>query len=339
MASNNCSKCHEPLPVDGRYLICAGCENSYHLGKSCAGVAASTFNSMSSAKREQWLCHLCRTSVTKSTGGSLEADSHIESTSFAAQLAEVNKKIDLLLSLKSSVDSLAQLPAKVDELLTVKSAVDAMEQSVNEVLKSVAFCSAQYDTLLKQVAEQDATVGELQTEVNSLKSSMSIQSEEIQRLRSELNNSEQFSRRCNLEIHGLPCRPNEDLPVELDDIAQKLGISDFHPSEVEAVHRLPSSRDSIPITLVRFRSARARDRWLSLRSSLGTLAREQKLPKLFFNENLTQTNKDLFWKARAKSKVKQYRYVWVKNAKIYAKKAEGAPLIRITCVSDLERIA
>lgn len=338
MAPTNCSKCHEPVTLDGRYLTCASCAKGYHLGKSCAGVSANTFKSMSEAKREQWSCQLCRTSVNESAGEILEADSQTKSASFLAQLAEVNKKMDLLLSLKRSVDSLVQLPAKVDELLSLKSAVHTMERSIDDVVKSMDFFSKQYDSLLKHVSANDAVIKELKSEVGSLKSSLSVQSDEIQRLRSELNNSEQYSRRSNLEIHGLPCNPNEDLPSMLADIAEKAGISEFRSSEVDAVHRLPPSRGAIPVVLVRFRAAITRDRWLSRRASLGPLARERKLPRLFFNENLTPTNRELFWKARSKGKEKQYRFVWVKNANIYAKKTEGAPLVRVNCISDLELI-
>lgn len=289
---------------------------------------------MSSAKREQWLCHLCRSSVTKPTEESLD-DSQMEPSSLSAQLEAVNEKIDVL---KSSVDSLSQLPAKLDELLAVKSAVGAMEQSVHQVLESISFFSAQYDTLLKRVTESEATVAQLQSEVGSLKSSLSTQSEEIQRLQSEHNNSEQFGRRCNLEIHGLPCTIHENLPTVLGDIARSIGISDFHPSQIDAVHRLPSPRGAIPIILVRFRAVSTRDVWMRSRSSLGPLSREQRLPRLYFNEHLTPANKELFWKARLKGKEKQYRFVWVKNAKIYAKKTEDAPLVRINCVNDLELI-
>lgn len=62
----------------------------------------------------------------------------------------VNDKLDQLLSLKSSVDALLKLPAKVEELLTVKVAVEAVEMSITEVLDSIAFQSAQYDSLLKK---------------------------------------------------------------------------------------------------------------------------------------------------------------------------------------------
>ncbi|KAG0417857.1 hypothetical protein HPB47_005302 [Ixodes persulcatus] len=106
---------------------------------------------MSEAKREQWSCQLCRTSVNESAGEILEADSQTKSASFLAQLAEVNKKMDLLLSLKRSVDSLVQLPAKVDELLSLKSAVHTMERSIDDVVKSMDFFSKQYDSLLKHV--------------------------------------------------------------------------------------------------------------------------------------------------------------------------------------------
>lgn len=338
MSYTNCSKCHEPVPVNGRHLTCASCSDAFHLGKSCAGVSDRTFKAMSSVKRELWCCHKCRHSSDKSSSGSTEAVSQSEPTSFSSQLMMVNDKLDQLLSLKSSVDTLLKLPAKVEELLTVKVAVEAVERSITEVLDSIAFQSAQYDSLLKKVSDNEATVAKLQTEVGSLKSSLSSQSQEIQLLRAELNNSEQFSRQSNLEIHGFPCSPNENLPSALGDIAQKIGIREFKTSEIDTVHRLPSTRGATPVILVRFRAVQTRERWLSSRRLLGPLAREKVLPVLYFNENLTRANKELFWRARSKGNEKHYKYVWVKNAKIYAKKTESTPVVRINCVSDLELI-
>ncbi|KAG0437251.1 hypothetical protein HPB47_017531 [Ixodes persulcatus] len=179
----------------------------------------------------------------------MEAVPQSESASFSSQLTIVNNKLDQLLSLKGSVDTLLQLPAKVEELLAVKFAVQAVEKSITEVLDSIAFQSAQYDSLLKKVSDNESTVTKLQTEVGNLKSSLSAQSQEIKLLRAELNNSEQFSRQPNLEIHGFPCSPNENLPSVLGDIAQKIGIPEFQTSEIHTVHRLPSTRGATPVIL------------------------------------------------------------------------------------------
>lgn len=178
----------------------------------------------------------------------------------------------------------------------------------------------------------------LQTEIGFLKSSPSAQSQEIQLLPVQLNNSEQFSRRSNLEIHGFPSSTNKNLPSVLGYIAQKIGLAEFQTSEIDTVHRLPSTRGATPVILVRFRAVQTTARWLSSRRLLGPLVREKVLPRPIFNENLARANKELYWRARSKRYEKQYKYVWDKNAKIYAKKSESSPVVRINCVSDLQLI-
>lgn len=58
------------------------------------------------------------------------------------------------------------------------------------------------------------------------------------------------------------------------------------------------------------------------------------VPKVFLNENLTRVNRELFWKARSRAGEQNYKCVWVKREKIYARKSEGASLIRPSCAGD-----
>lgn len=132
----------------------------------------------------------------------------------------------------------------------------------------------------------------------------------------------------------MPLVPNENLTERMSELAGKLGLADFHPADILAIHRLPSKKDSSPIVLVRFASVRIRDKWMSTRGSLKPLFESRKIPKLFFNENLTHANRQLFWLARERGKAKNYKFVWVKSCKIYAKKLESSSLVKITRSSD-----
>ncbi|XP_064475427.1 uncharacterized protein K02A2.6-like [Ornithodoros turicata] len=48
--------------------------------------------------------------------------------------------------------------------------------------------------------------------------------------------------------------------------------------------------------------------------------------------------RELFWKARSKAKESHYRFIWVKNGRIFVRKAEGEMVIRIANAADLENI-
>lgn len=72
---------------------------------------------------------------------------------------------------------------------------------------------------------------------------------------------------------------------------------------------------------------------------LSSLHNSGKLPKVYFNENLTRANRELFWMARSKAKEVKFKYVWVKGGKLFAKKEQGSALVRVNKVNDLENIS
>lgn len=208
---------------------------------------------------------------------------------------------------------------------------------MNDALESISFFSEKYDTLLAMVTAREEVIKLLQSEVASLQSAVSDQAVTIKRQKSDINESEQYSRLSNLEIHEHPCRDDENLISFLTGIAGKLDVA-LQPSEVLAIHRLPSKRAAAPPILVRFASVGAKERFVNYRKKLNSLSRTTSTPKLYFNDNLFRANRELFWLARLRGKEKSYQFVWVRNAKIFAKKGEDAPIVRITHFKDLKEL-
>ncbi|KAH6923660.1 hypothetical protein HPB50_004400 [Hyalomma asiaticum] len=213
-----------------------------------------------------------------------------------------------------------------------------MAERVSEIQSSIEFLSSKYDSVISNTEANQAEITRLHTEVSSLSSTVVAQAELLDKLRSEVNDLEQYSRKCNFEVHGLPYKPNEDLRSIMTELAQNLGISDFQPTAITAIHRLPSKTDSIPPILVQTSDVASKDKWLGAKKGLSSLAQTGSFPRLYFNENLTRHNKDLFRLTRLKGKEKGFKFVWTKNGKIFAKKCEGASLIRVEREYDLEKI-
>lgn len=256
----------------------------------------------------------------------------------SAQFCSVNAKLDQLLSLKEKVDTLLQLPAKVDDLLTLKTTLDEMKVSVSELKNAVEFNSAQYDELLSKTSTNEKEIKALKSEVSQLRTTVTENATRVVQLQLEVNEAEQYNRLPNLEIHGMAMTPNEDLKSKVADLALKLAIASFQPSDILAVHRLPSKKDKTPPVLIRFTSAAVRETWTNARGKMRVLIQNNTLPKLYFNENLTQMNRSLFWKARARGKEMNFKFVWVRNGRIFAKRQEEATPVRIICERDLEMI-
>lgn len=316
-------------------MKCCSCNHVYHLD-ACSGIADRTFKSMGSAKRENWTCRTCRNRENRSSVGTAdEALLSAEEDAVSARLAQINAKLELLHSLKANVDRLCELPAKVDDLLSLRPSVDAIKETIKGLQESVAKC----ESMMQLVTANDKEVKLLRSEVGVLQATVTDQTAMIEQLQANVNSTEQYSRRCNMEIHGIPCTNGEDLKVTLADLAVKLGIGSHNTAEVVACHRLRSRREGAATILVQFTSVSVKEQWMNARKKLATLPRSGNQQRIYFNENLTRANKDLFWQARNRGREKFYKFVWVKNSVIFAKKDENSSPVRISSTRDLERIA
>lgn len=180
----------------------------------------------------------------------------------SSQLEVINEKLAKLDTFIVKVDSLSQI------MLGLKPEIGAVKAIVLEVQSSVNTLSQKYDCLAADCDAREAVVTDLSSKVCALEVQVSEQSLAIQELQCELNDAQQYSRSANLEIHGVPCTPNEDLTNTVSDLAAKLEIISFNATQVVAAHRLPVRSDRLAPILVRFASIAVRDEWLAARGKL-----------------------------------------------------------------------
>lgn len=298
-------------------MKCSTCASLYHLGPECSGISESTFSSMG-AKRDKWRCKQCRTGALSQT----------DTDSASAQIAAINDRLKILESIQEHVESIASLHVKLDELLTLKPEIETVKAAVTDL-------SEKYESLLTESKSRDTVICE---QMKTLEDRIASQDVLIDKLHLELNDSEQYNRAVNLEVHGLPVTPHEDLLKEMNDWAVKLEISSFKVDQVIDVHRLPVRGNKPAPIVVKFANVIFRDAWLSVRSKLRKICEGEGMPQIFLCENLTKQNRDLFWAARANAKEKGYKFVWVKSGRIYLRKKEGDPAVRVMRFSDLVQL-
>lgn len=228
-------------------------------------------------------------------------------------LTEMNRKLGDLVTIRERVDS----------LMTIKETVINIETKVQEL-------SDKYDHVLSEMKEQSKEILDLKKRLSDVEMQNNT---EVEELRQEVNKLEQYSRRTNLEIHGLPRSENEDLLCKVNDIARKLELVQLTATDLEDLHRLPPKPGKIPVVLARFVSRVTRDQWLAKRAHL----RDTDLNVRFF-DNLTAHNKKLLWMTKVKAQEKRYQFVWQKNGNIFVRKAEGNRAIKIGSEVDLGKI-
>ncbi|KAM7289999.1 uncharacterized protein ISCGN_030127 [Ixodes scapularis] len=175
---------------------------------------------MGASRSESWKCPTCRTSELRSgsgagditlvddstqalrnrqaqvTGASAASASAADaaSPSVNRQLATISAALNELLSLKTSVETLLPLPAKVDQLLALQPAVAELRTTVCELQSTVDSFSTKCDSVLALALTNEESVKDLQKEVGAVRDTMVEQSQEIERLKQELNDSQQYSR-------------------------------------------------------------------------------------------------------------------------------------------------
>lgn len=187
---------------------------------------------------------------------------------------------------------------------------------------SLEHMSSQYDSLLKAIEAQKEDIKTLQTTTVNLGTKSESLADEVAQMKLTIESLEEYSRRSNIEIHGIPQSNNENLRDVLNNCADKFGLTKPMDGQLEAIHRIRARAGATPPILVRFSNRSIRDTWLAKRLQL-------KSDKIFINENLTSYVKKLLWMAKNAAREKAYKFVWVKNGKVFARKQEGAGVIRI----------
>lgn len=319
---NKCIACMTDLPADGRIMTCVECKLSYHIGQNCSGIAANTFTTMGQTKRDNWVCKTCRTAKKRGGAGA-------QVTGPATDSGEV------LSGLMAEVKS---IHTKLDALLLLKTELSKLATTVHELEKSVSFLSNRYDTVLEELKSTQEKAATREAEMHSLKEMVQTQAQQLEQILREQNEAEQYSRKANMEIHGLKMSLNENLSEWIEKLAETLEVPNFSMDDIVAIHRLPAKQGAIPTVLVRFASVALKETWFSLRRKLRQLHDSDVIPRLFFNENLTRANRRLFWLARVAAKANGYKFAWVKGGRIFVKKFEDAPLIRVNSEADIGRI-
>ncbi|KAM7290537.1 uncharacterized protein ISCGN_027158 [Ixodes scapularis] len=151
---------------------------------------------------------------------------------------------------------------------------------------------------------------------------------------------EQYSRRHNIEVKGIPKTETDnvnDLVFKLGDlIGEQIALSD-----IEACHRVPTRDPTKSNVIVQFQRRQKRDSVLEKAKKKRITCQDFGLPEtssIYVNEHLCPALKKLLGMAVSKKREHQWRYVWVRDSKIFARKADGTPVITISDSGDLDKI-
>lgn len=220
----------------------------------------------------------------------------------------------------------AALRKDIEEL---KSSMQQKDEQITTLSTAVTNLSIQSSDITGQIEQQRIYIQQLEERVNGLEY--------------EHDSLEQYTRKYNVEIHGVPERSDENLPVLISSIAAALGTS-IRGDDIDIVHRVYAKPPKVKPIIVRFKSYGKKQEFYQARFRLrdADLAAiipgdNTERPTIYINENLTSRRKDLFGKAWKLKKDKNYHRLWTVDGKILLRKSAGDRAIRITDEEDLAK--
>lgn len=219
----------------------------------------------------------------------------------------------------------------------------SIQGEVEELKKSVNYISSKFDSFYQDLSQIQEELKAAQKEIKDLKY-------ENDNLYYEIKEIQQYSRRDNVIIFGIPEARSEKIYEVVNQISDSIGALNL-VNDVSVAHRLPSgSPGKVRPIVIRFSKRCSRDAWLqcykveSKKEGDGPGIPLQRLPnhaglgRFTAADHLTVATRDLLRKTRDIAKMKGYKFVWTKDCNIFVRENESSPVSKINSVSDLERL-
>ena len=169
-----------------------------------------------------------------------------------------------------------------------------------ELQNSQEFICSQYDVLKEKYDKLVLTNKNQEAEICKIKSESSDMKKQSIKDMDKLDEVEQYGRRQNLEIVGVPIQENEDTNALVIEVAKLLEV-EVLPDQISTSHRLPINPNSkisktSPI-IVRFvnrdiRNKLYANRKLTRSANLNKFS-EAGTEKIYLNKNLTEIRKKI----------------------------------------------
>ena len=347
------SCCQSTSTKNSNALNCSGCNNKYHL--QCV-LPSKTDANVNSDFIATWLCPKCVLNKPKPPKND---NTPVRTSDRSEPCQESNvtmrKKTQSTLSPSNpavTLDQIRDIIRAENEKLRddihstimsiVASEFKAFKEEITSLKDSVTFISNEYDALTERVKTLESNVkliNPISVDMDKIKAS-------IEKSVQDNNTREQWARRSNIEIFGIPEKKGENLMNIVQEISNRAGLSMKMAEDVDFITRVAprKSENGKPKPIVvRFLARYKKDDFLSS-------VRKMKKFKacdlgfsgvdslIYFNDHLTSENKALLQRVKTLAKDKNYKYVWIKNCSIMIRRSDNSPVINISNCKDLNKI-
>lgn len=227
---------------------------------------------------------------------------------------------------------------------TISKELQAVKKDMQEIVESISFINDRFEVFEKNIHSTTALVKKLESENAELKNT-------VNDLTMRITNLEQQSRFNNLEVQCVPEKKNENVYEIVTKIGQVVNCK-IEEKDILRCTRVAKANPSSnrPRTIVvQLSSPRLRDQFLASTLKYNRNNSKEKLNSehlgfvghktpVYIAEHLSPANKALHAACRIKAREKNYKYVWIRNGRIFVRKTDGAQSILINSSNSLSKI-
>ncbi len=192
-------------------------------------------------------------------------------------------------------------------------------------------------------------LNELPKRVNSLEEDMAGLADDVDNWKAEgqmMNNRivalEQYSRKNNVLISGIPILQNENVREIVRSMADSMGIP-VQEHDLDIVHRLPE-RNGSSVIIAKLNSRELKNAIIrsakrtKLNSSFLKLQQEGENTPVYCEEHLVAENKKILMKAKQLKKQGSLKHVWVRDCAVRIRVTDVSRAIVVTSEEQLNEV-
>lgn len=334
--------------LDG--ALCSSCRLTFHF--HCVSLAEVGWRRLGSDRQGTWICPECKiTPQLNSPKPQLPEKPNTQE--------DTSNNVSSLQKIEAILQTLIKLPEQVEQLRSdLNNMASGMKTQImdefNTRFEEIEAKLEIVETFKKERNVLTIKLNKHEERISSLEKIFKDREELIKELQiktsvleREYNRSQQQNRFLNIEIVGIPEKPDEDLPQLLLKIATSINAN-IAREDIEFITRvqpLQSQAGKPKRIIAKLNNRHAKDNIIAnfrkINKSKGItsndLGFEGNSTKVFINEHLTIANKILLNNCRKRAKEQDIKFVWVKNCSVYMRHHEKSPSAAITSDEDLEK--
>lgn len=223
--------------------------------------------------------------------------------------------------------------------------IKPLEDDIIEIRKFLNFTNENYEDMKNNIDTFKVRISELESERNELGST-------VNSLNQRINQIEQQSRQNNIELQCVPDSKNENLMKVVYDLGKIVGCQ-LKENDILRCTRTAKQNQNSPrprSIIVQLSTPKLRDELLaaSIKYNKGK-SLENKLNSailgfpgvsrpIFVCEHLSPMNKALHAAARRRAKEAGYKYVWIRNGRVFLRKSDETEFILVKNLDVLKNI-